>query len=224
MLHPVRKIGIGYGGSLRGTIPSQKIGSRVVRVESALERSFCLLQEFDLNVSCYGEQPVSIAYLGSDGRPHRYTPDFLVEYHDLTRRPILVEVKYRAELVAKAVELATKFAAAHSYAAGHGWEFRVYTELEIQTALLGNARLLLRFRSLSPRILPDGTDLNDHLLSLLATEGPWTPASWAAEAAKRTGLLAATILPHCWHLLSWGRIAAPLNDVLLTMNTVLSIL
>ncbi|MBF9221774.1 TnsA endonuclease N-terminal domain-containing protein [Hymenobacter ruricola] len=212
---PTRKIGIGYSGSLRGALPSSK-ADHVVRVESALERSLCLLLEFDPRVRYFCEQPVTIPYHppgGSRGVRH-YTPDFLIQYEDEVQA-VLAEVKYQSELDAKAAELAPKFDAARHYAAEQGWAFRVFTEADIlATPLLGNARLLLRFRT-----APVPSCHTTALLDLLTRAQKSTPQDLITAGAYFTGAQPEELLPHCWHLLSCGRIGGDLTAAPLAMNT-----
>jgi hypothetical protein len=219
MPFPVRTIGISYSGSLRAAIPSTKSG-RVIKTESALERSLCLLLEFDPLVRTYCEQPVAIPYtVPGSARSRHYTPDFLIEYHQGS--PVLAEVKYQAELDAKAAELTPKFSAARQYAATQGWTFQLFTEQDILIPpLLGNARLLLRFRTLAPwPIAPGNTPVADFLLALLAEWGEATPASLTEAAAIQLHQPAAALLPHCWHLLSCGRIGGEVTTAPLTMTS-----
>ncbi|MGI4737225.1 MAG: TnsA endonuclease N-terminal domain-containing protein [Janthinobacterium lividum] len=218
---PVRKIGIGYSGSLRGAFPSRKNG-RVVRTESALERSFCLLLEFDSRVRAYGEQPVTIPFTSRGDKVLRhYTPDFLVEYQEgASCSAVLAEIKYEADLRLKAAELAPKFEAARSYAGERGWDFRIYTEVDIvKTPLLGNARLLLRYQLLPALSSSTEVDPTEVLVALLANVRSSTPTLLTTLGAQHTGLSVATLLPYCWHLLSCGRIGCALTTEPLTMNS-----
>jgi hypothetical protein len=143
-MKPTRKIGRSRS-SLRAIQPSSKT-EQPVQLESALERDFCCLLEFDTNVANYVEQPVIIKY-SLQGHTRRYTPDFLIYYKD-AKPAVLAEIKYQADLYANQSEYKLKFDAAREYASAQGWEFCIYTEAEIRTIYLKNAKFLLHFRNL----------------------------------------------------------------------------
>lgn len=100
------------------------------------------LLEFDEDVMSYGIQPVQIDYI-QDKKKHRYTPDAVVYYKpELERRPLIIEVKYEAELLEKQDLYQARLDAAHLYAAENGYTFRVITEKEISTDYLTNIKFL----------------------------------------------------------------------------------
>ena len=207
---PVRKIGRSHS-SLRAVHPSAKTG-QLVHLESALERDFCCLLEFGLDIVSYVEQPVTIEY-NLEGKSRRYTPDFLVFY--ASEKPaVLVEIKYRVDLRSSWAQLKPKFRAAQHYAADKGWEFRLYTELEIQTPYLQNAKLLLRFKDPFLPVRPEYRQLLLNTMSKLNTSTPAELMSVACGDEKRR----AELLPVLWHLVSWSLIG---NDLFqpLTMQS-----
>jgi hypothetical protein len=166
-------------------------------VESALERDFCFLLEFDDSVLTYVEQPVTIDY--RDGQhSRRYTPDFLVHYAD-ARPAVLAEIKYQKDIQENQDLLEAKFQAADHYARERGWEFRVYTEVAIRTVYLDNAKFLLRFRARQYATVPVG--YKQLLLETLAQLGQSSPAELvlvvAADADRR-----AELLPVLWRLIA----------------------
>jgi len=59
---------------------------------------------------------------------------------------LLIEVKYRQELIDKWTELKPKFKAARAFAAASNWEFRILTEKEIRTPLLDNVKFMRPFK------------------------------------------------------------------------------
>ncbi len=130
--------------SVTGWIPSGKNESGGCVFESALERDFATLLEFDPTVEWYDGQPLRIPFEYPAGTSRTYTPDFLVRYNG--GRVILAEVKYRSELFAKIATYHPIFRAACRYAKESGFKFRIVTEVEIRTALLRNAQFLLPFR------------------------------------------------------------------------------
>lgn len=214
-IKPVRKI-TRSASSLRGFHPSAKTG-QFVQLESALERDFCCLLEFGPDVLGYVEQPITIEY-EADGRTRRYTPDFLVQYAP-GRPATLVEVKYRADLRANWAELKPKFVAAKRYAATKGWEFLLYTEVEIQNAYLKNARFLLRFQQPSAPVSPVYQQL---LLDILAQLDEATPAEVLLVAFQDADRQA-EVLPVLWHLVSRGLIGCNLYQSLTMQSQLWSV-
>jgi hypothetical protein len=209
-MEPVRKIARSHR-SLRAFHPSAKTG-KLIQLESALERDFCCLLEFGLEITSYVEQPVTIEYLLAERR-HKYTPDFLVRYLD-ERPAVLVEVKYRADLRANWAEYKPKFRAAKQYAATKGWVFKLYTDEEIKTPYLRNVKFLLRFRSFHQPPRPESTQL---LLNLLAQQDESTP-EMLLRTAFPDAARQAELLPILWQLVSNGLVGCNLFQPL-TMNS-----
>lgn len=121
--------------------------------ESELESELLEQLAFSPGVYDLMTQPV-IRYL-HNGRKRRYTPDIAVQlYGEMAGFPsrYLIEVKRKADLVAKADEYASKFEIARICCDQLGAAFRVMTEEQIRTPYLRNARQYLRFRNI---------DLND---------------------------------------------------------------
>lgn len=148
--------------SLTGTIPSQKNNTSNT-FESSLERDFIYLLEYDFHVSNYFEQPVTIYYEDSLGKKRHYTPDFLVHYNNRgnlkkNKKPLLCEIKYREELKANWENYKERFKAAKEYGKANGYEFKIFTENEIRTDLLLNAKFL------SPFINADFNEAHFHLI------------------------------------------------------------
>lgn len=117
--------------------------------ESSLERDLLDLLSFDLSVDRCETQPVSIPYYSPTGELLSYTPDVLVWFRlDFLPQPspLLIEVKYRAEYRNCFHELRRRFRYASRFARERGWRFKVFTEREIRTPYLENARFLRPFR------------------------------------------------------------------------------
>jgi hypothetical protein len=115
--------------------------------ESTLERDFITIVEFDTNVMNYDVQPVRIDWIDAKGKARRYTPDVLVHYIPnhcsfSSSDSILCEVKYRSDIEKNWSELKPKFRAAIRYANKNGWRFKLFTENEIRTTFMENARFL----------------------------------------------------------------------------------
>ncbi|MEO8761351.1 MAG: TnsA endonuclease N-terminal domain-containing protein [Bacteroidia bacterium] len=207
----VRQIGPGQG-SLRGQIHSVK-NETSNDFESALERDYFSLLEFDSNVETYIEQPVEIKY-EFEGKTRHYTPDVLIYYSEnrggeIVRCPLLVEVKYRDNIRKKWKEYKPKFRAGISYALEKGWKFKIITEREIRTSYLENVKFLLSYKS------NEYIDFNDKqlLMKWMTKLGKTNPAELTMAAAwdknKQAELL------YClWHLVSTMNIGCDLHKPL----------
>ncbi|SGZ03969.1 TnsA endonuclease N-terminal domain-containing protein [Moritella viscosa] len=115
--------------------------------ESTLERDFLTIIEFDSNVQSYDVQPVRINWIDPQEKPRTYTPDVLIQYQPSScsfssSDTILCEVKYRSDIKQNWQELKPKFKAAIKYAKANGWRFKIFTEHEIRTSFMENARFL----------------------------------------------------------------------------------
>jgi TnsA endonuclease N terminal len=143
-LLPVRKIPKNYR-SVTGRIAKHRDGGSA-GFESTLERDHYIVLSFDPLVASFVEQPVEIAFTDASGKARTYTPDALERYIDGSRR--LVEVKYVNELrrLIRDERYAEVIRAGRAYARSQGWTYHVLTELEIRTAAVDNARLLLEHR------------------------------------------------------------------------------
>ena len=164
---PVRKIKPGRF-AITGRYPSIKTQSSH-QFESSLERDFLTLLEFDENVRTYEVQPVTIFYWHIN-KQARYTPDIAVHYREcLNKKPILCEIKYKAELLIKSAYYEPKFKAATEYGIQNSFEFRIFTEEDIRTDYLKNVKFLSRYyhtsidESVSEIIL---TELRQDILSI----------------------------------------------------------
>lgn len=203
---PVRAIGV-QSRSITGTMPNGN------RYESALERDFMILMQFDTAVDVFTPQPLTMQYRGIDGLLHKYTPDGLIEWRaDLPlrdHRPVLIEIKYREAFLGDWRRWRVLKRAAQNYAEERGWLYKIYTEKEIRTPYLDNARFLLPYlrRKRSPEVeqwlLDNLTELLEctprDLISLLYQD-KWNQAS---------------LIPVLWRLLAERRISfdimKPLN-------------
>ena len=146
---PVRIIKPNYR-NITAAVASSKM-KRSLMAESSLERDFLITLDFDLNVKYFEEQPLTLKFEDKDGDARSYTPDCYVEYRkDISpadkMKPLLCEVKYRSDLFADWHLLKPKFKAARAFARQQGWEFRIFTEVEIRRPYLENAKFLRPFR------------------------------------------------------------------------------
>lgn len=146
---PVRKIKKNYR-SVTGMFYSVK-NKRHIAYESLLERDFYLLLEFDNTVIEYEEQPVALHYKYGN-KMIRYTPDCIVHYRDNIRFPCIYEIKYSDEIKDKKVFLKQKFDQIEQYLFENDMEFVIFTELDIRTQFLENAKFVYRFANLDPDV------------------------------------------------------------------------
>ena len=155
-LEPTRRITKSHW-SVTGKKPSKKTG-KTHRFESTLERDYLTLLEFDDLVEKYVEQPLTIRY-SNDGKERSYTPDFLVIYKSsVNAKPVLSEIKYRADIQRHFSKYKPKFEAAAKFAYENGYEFKVITEEHIRTVHLQNAEFLNRYMH---------TEIDDKIASVL---------------------------------------------------------
>jgi hypothetical protein len=188
---------------------------RAVSFESALERDFYVLLDFDPAVTDFEEQPVTIAYQDPVGARRTYTPDVLVHYRPEAQRdhrPVLYEIKYRDDLRTHWQDYRSKFKAARRYARTQGWAFRLITEREIRTPYLKNAKFLRQYQDRKP----DREDRH-RLLARLAVQGETSPETLLASLSPDRWEHA-RLLPVLWWLIAIGEIGANLA-VPLTMHS-----
>jgi hypothetical protein len=100
----------------------------MVSFESTLERDYAYVLDFDPEVTCFTEQPLTIEYTDA-GRTLHYTPDFEVSHSD--HRPRLVECK--PQHLIRTEDNQQKFRAAHAWCAERGWQFEVVTDAQLRT-------------------------------------------------------------------------------------------
>ena len=187
--------------------------------ESSLERDLITLFQFDQKVEKVVTQPVTINYMDTSGKARRYTTDVLVQYRKDTVategfKDLLCEIKYRDELAEKFQELKPKFKAAIRYAKSQGWRFRLFTEKQIRTPYLFNARFLLPYRELDVDALVVERVLNK-LAEMKVTDPNTLLSSLASDKWERAGLI-----PIIWHLISNFHVGADLKQPLTMMSRI----
>lgn len=198
---PVRKIPISHS-SLTGR-HANFLGNGGIGFESSLERDYVTLTLFDPSVISVTEQPVRIQYRDEAGKDRRYTPDYLVHRSD--RASALIEVKPSRFLTE---ELKPKFQAGSIYAGRRGWTFEVWTEKEIRTPRLENARFLLPYRSQPvPQAFTDA-------VSKALTDGVKRTVADVINELSSGVLDRGEALSALWHLVSEGTVRADLDRAL----------
>lgn len=207
---PVRTIGV-QSRSITGTMPNGN------RYESALERDFMLLLDFDPAVDVYTPQPLTIRYQDRDGAWHRYTPDGLVEWRKDLRphdaRPLLVEIKYREAFEGQWRPWRERIRAARRYANERGWQFLIITEKDIRNPFLDNVRFLLPYRRRSGSAETDQWVL-DKLAELIES----TPRE-LIESLYQDKWNQATLIPVVWRILAERLVGCDLTQPLTMQST-----
>lgn len=207
---PVRKIKKNYR-SLTGFFASVKNG-RSMAYESALERDYFLLLEFDADVLSYEEQPLTLDG-ALDGKTFKYTPDCLV--HHRSGEKILAEVKYKSELE-KDSELVRRLMAAKDSAGENGFSFRVVTDENIRGPMLTNVRFLYQYIAEPTNFV----SARDRIVDLLDQAGEMMVAEMLdfqhSDELKRRALEAT------WHMVCRGVLRVDLHAPL-SNNSVISL-
>lgn len=164
----VRKVVTRSGKRFRGKFPSRKL-NRMVHWESLLERDAIFHFEYHPLVMSYQEQPSIEIYYDSHGTPHRYFPDFRLNFRD--GRELFVEVKPTQFLATK--EVREKFQAVAKMFEEQGRRFRIMTEDDIRRQpLLSNLLRIHQSGKRASQVEPDA-----RLVKTL-TGGPlWTRAN-----------------------------------------------
>jgi len=114
----------------------------MVQFESPLELDLLYRLDIDPDVISYESQPVRIEYVDK-GKARHYTPDFLIHRRSGSKHVrLLCEVKTLSDLDKDWRKYSPGLSAAGHYAERRGWTFEVYSEYEIRTDYLWNAKLL----------------------------------------------------------------------------------
>ena len=194
-----------YSNGMRGKLHCFKAGG-LIEHESALERDFYRLMEWDYGVDTFVAQPFKVPYKLKSGRNSHYTPDCFVISSDDVRgesgfyAPTAYEIKERSELDEKWPEIKHKLKAARSFLSESGFRFRLLTEDRIHPVFLKNIEFLLEFRG--PRFLFRSLLTNEIVERLFtvaeSAKGDFTPR----YLLERTSDLAAQeeIIPWLWNL------------------------
>lgn len=201
---PVREIGIGNRG-VSGVFPG------FGRYESTLERDLMEILRFDPDVERVDPQPVEVPYVDRKGKAGKYKPDGLIHFQPSLGEsvvPVLYEVKYRSDFRENWKTLIPKFRGARDFARREGWRFAVYTENEIRTHYLTNARFLWQYKH---RVPPE--TLRQHVLSVLSDLEEADPDLLLCSLCNVVEYRA-EMIPVLWHLVATGAIGCDLNEPL----------
>ncbi|WNR43008.1 TnsA endonuclease N-terminal domain-containing protein [Paenibacillus roseipurpureus] len=122
----------------RGKEPFLKTGE-MIHWESFLERNFIRLADFDQQVDEIFYQPVCIRY-SLNGKKHKYFPDFKLILKD--GRVFIIEVK--ALRFKNSPKNVIKYEVGRKFCEAQGWNYEVFTEVEINPRHLQTNLSLLR--------------------------------------------------------------------------------
>ncbi|WP_305418490.1 Tn7 transposase TnsA N-terminal domain-containing protein [Photobacterium leiognathi] len=197
-----------YNRNLRKPHPNKNIYKFIsvknktsIMCESGLENDACFLFEYNANVISYRSQPSGFEYL-HEGKTCFYTPDFLVQYADLTTE--YFEVKPFTRTIE--LEFKKKFRAIKSAAMQNEETISLITERQIHIQpRLGNAKLLHRYAGIqSPN------SFQDKILDLLRIESSCTVS--VGELVVRLKMSKGEVHSNLLALLSAGYIQANLLE------------
>ena len=206
---PARKVSHGHRGN-RGRM---SLLGQSVDHESHLERDFLLIMQFDPTLAAIRAQPFTIPCTGANGRPTRYTPDFLAIHGGPRPQGFLVEIKPIDELRRDWRNLKPRLRAGRDFARANGLTFEILTERRLRRWPLDAYHFLAPFRT-----LPYDESTEEHLIHTLAGIGPSTPQKLLA-AAFMTRANQIDAIPFMWKLVATRRIMAGLDEGPLDIRT-----
>lgn len=185
--------------------------------EGTLERDFALLMRGDPDFFGIESQPVRIEFETPEGKYTRFTPDYLVSFRaESGRRPLLVEVKPRSELVDRWDEYRLKFKMATRLCRERGWVFKIMTESKIRTPRLANLKRL----QFQERHVPN--ELKAQRIIKLVRETPDATFDGVLAAVAPTMQQRMEWLPAVWSLIARRRLCTDL-DVPITGHSRLTV-
>lgn len=158
----------------------------------------------------------SLYYLNRNSSDFTAFREFLAEKEGFTAllpkgslvfpRNILIEVKYRSDLIEDWRELKPKFKAARSFSKERNWDFRILTEIEIRRQLLDNIKFLRHYRRHSFS--------NEQISSVLKRTNELGSCTINEILDSMTGNMTERghLLPIIWQLVSNHEIAVDLDQ------------
>ncbi|EDM23570.1 heteromeric transposase endonuclease subunit TnsA [Caminibacter mediatlanticus] len=133
---PVRKIPI-QSQSVSGRFFSHK-NNKLLDFESQLEKKCYLILEFDNEIINYEPQPLKIK---------NYIPDILA--YRKNNKPLLIEVKYSNEAFTPNEKLQKKFDTLKEYSEKNNFEFKIFTEKDINEPYFSNINLIYNYANIN---------------------------------------------------------------------------
>lgn len=220
-----REIGCKYS-SLSGIFISKKQQNEIIQFESSLERDYIYLLEFDYSVFSYLEQPLCIFYTDSRNKKRKYTPDFLVKYHDNNIPDTLVEIKYHEDLILNYLIYKEKFQAADEFCKKNNLTFVVLSEKEIRNqnqAYLTNIKFLSSYRDVFEIFEKNGHEVDDKgVFSLLNRIYALKECSiiYLIDSLTDNEYYRAELIYCIWYLIANNYVKCDLNKEL-NLNTII---
>jgi hypothetical protein len=149
---------------------------------------------------------VRIPWKNGNEREYTYTPDFLIRFRNAEEKPWLVEVKDTQTLRADLNRVRQKFRTAMTWAREKGWVYHFYTEKQIRTPLLANARFLLPYLRTNRKVDCDRQDILWKTLKQLRQATVSELISVCCSHPDNQALL----LPHLWEMIALRQIECDL--------------
>lgn len=146
--------------SITGHFPSVK-NNRSIGFESKLEKAYFHTLEFDESVQYYQEQPQIEIFF--NGRDEIYSADCYVKYFAATKKDILVEVKYCADLAKDALYYEQKFEAINQSCKKMNLDFVVFSDEIFPNVYFENLSFLYRYK-----LNPQNNTYKEQLIEKLA--------------------------------------------------------
>lgn len=207
---PVRKPKKNYR-SLTGKLFSLK-NQKSIYFESKLERDFFLTLEFDRDVISYEEQPVRLSY-ERNGKTYPYTPDCLVHYINKPSR--IVEVKYSDEIKEKKVFLKQKFDQIEEYLNQNDFDFKLFSELDINSIALENMHFIYNFVTIRNKRIVD--EVFEQLKNLDAMSYMEILNKFSSNLYEQ-----AEYIPYIWYLVLIGKLEVDIEKSI-SNNTIIKV-
>lgn len=120
-----------HQGQIPKSVLSKYVGGGEVVYRSSYEKTFIMWLEECSGIRSWSYECAPIPYIGTDGKIHRYWPDFFVMTEDGKR--YIIEVKPASQ---KQMPInRRKWEAAKKWASDRGWQFKVVTENTLKRLL-----------------------------------------------------------------------------------------
>jgi hypothetical protein len=180
----------------------------MVSFESTLERDYAYVLDFDPEVTCFTEQPLTIEYTCA-GRTLHYTPDF--EVAQSGQRHWLVECK--PQHLIRTEDNQRKFTAAQTWCAERGWQFEVVTDAQLRTGCRLQNIKFLTYHARFTFSLQSKAQVYAALASALGrmTVGDVTRAVAVQDPATALALI--------WHMAFHHEVLVPLDAAPLSVHS-----
>lgn len=193
------------GHSLRGVVVSK--AGRHVQFESLPERALLLRLDRHPGVRDYGSQPERFEFADGQGRPHTYTPDFIVWWHSGATEIHEVTLSHRR----LQPHIRRREAAAQAICDRRGWRYVVHTEHTLPGPTeLANLLALYLYRP----CLYARDDIRQAADARLEISQPADLRCLAATIAADLHLPAQHVLASLGHLLWHGQLNTDLQKLI----------